>query len=1040
MENLFSARSKRTARLLLVAMACGLTWACQDDFKYDDEKPSWLSTSIYEGLEARGNFSTYLQLLNDPVVNEEGVSSLRDVLSKTGSKTVFVANDEAWQNFFNHNATLPVTNPWHNATSYQNLSTSQKLLLIHTSMLNNAIVMENLASSDGNQQNSPTRGEFMRRYTDYVLTDTVTYLPPSELPFSYSTVDDDYWARFRVAGARENSNYVGAYLLNDDSRSMMLHFTSEHMTKHDVTDEDFKVFMGRERATSDVHIYDALLLDKDIVAENGYVNITERVIAPLANMAEVIRTNNQTNIFCHMMDRFSFPKYDADLTTFYNRLHPNEPIDSIFVKRYFSAHTVRPALTDPNGQTFKDGNTALKFDPGWNEYYDESDKRADMAAIFVPSDEALWTYFLEGGGSALIETYGDASITVEKYDYDALYRQIDAVPLSTLQSLLNVIMFRSFVGSVPSKMPKLRNDAQEEIFTVEDVNNIDTCYLASNGAVYVTKKVYAPADYSSVAAPAYISKTNLIMKWAIYNGSVESSDKMKINYYAYLKAMKSYFTLFLPSDEAMLRYYDPISFTSQKPRVMSLTYTGTSEEDVSKDTWNPTDKNAYKLYRYDPATATMGDAWTNEAMKEDDIINRLKDILESHTIVHDGTNPIDSENQYYITKNGSAIKVTRDGEGKIVKVQGGFQLENERANRLNGSRGTVEVKVEQTYDMQNGRTYIINDCPIIPPSKSVYEVLNTTTDQSGQLAFEEFFNLTQPSSEIIRACGLVSSNLTSEIQDRLEKKFFTFIDNGGVDFNVQFFNNYRYTVFVPTKAALDAAVANGLPTWETIEADYAAIPSFKSLAEKESDGITYKTVDGKYIVLNYYKDENNEEIKDTIWVSADKFEDEDLHCLLHSDSLRLQAEITYLNNFLRGHFLDNSIFVDKSDVASTDFVTSSYNTELGVFVKVHCRRANGKLYVRDDNGGTEIPVVDSDEQIFNIMARDVTCTRNNKATSPKGQNTMNNLQIQGSSFAVIHQIDGVLNHTSLDADGKYPDFKKMSVGECKRYLQKFAIQ
>ena len=116
---------------------------------------------------------------------------------------------------------------------------------------------------------------------------------------------------------------------------MMLHFTQEHMSNHGITDEDFRIFMGRARRTSDVHIYDALLQEKDGVCENGYVNVTEKVIKPLPNMAEVLRTNGRTNIFSHMIDRFSFPAYNAAATRDYKTLHP-EFTDSIFTKKYFA--------------------------------------------------------------------------------------------------------------------------------------------------------------------------------------------------------------------------------------------------------------------------------------------------------------------------------------------------------------------------------------------------------------------------------------------------------------------------------------------------------------------------------------------------------------------------------------------------------------------------------------------------------------------------------------------------------------------------------
>ena len=178
MTNRLSKWSRHSSRVACLLAAVGLMYACKDEFILDDEKPSWLNSSIYESLEQKGNFRTYLKLLADKDVNLEGVRPLTEVLNRTGSKTVFVANDSAWDAFFAANAKLPQSNPWHYATSYENLSQAQKKLLIHTSMLNNAIVMENLASSQSDGTDAPTRGEYMRRYTDVEATDSITYVAP----------------------------------------------------------------------------------------------------------------------------------------------------------------------------------------------------------------------------------------------------------------------------------------------------------------------------------------------------------------------------------------------------------------------------------------------------------------------------------------------------------------------------------------------------------------------------------------------------------------------------------------------------------------------------------------------------------------------------------------------------------------------------------------------------------------------------------------------------------------------------------------------
>lgn len=1004
MKNLFSTTAKLSTRALCVLVVCGLSWACKDEYLWDDEKPTWLNSSIYESLQEgmkdeHGNvihsFNNYLKLLEDKDVNPEGVRNLKDVLSKTGSKTVFVADDQAWDAFYKHNATLPESDPWHGATSYANLSPAQKKLLIHASMLNNAIVMENLASSDGSGNNPPVRGEYMRRFTDVILVDTVTYLPADKVPFTYNPDDmengRDYWAEFRG----ENGDGPGIYLVMDSTKSMMLHFTQEHMAKKEITDADFEKFMGRKRETRDVHIYDALLLAQDQVAENGYVNLTEKVIKPLPNMAEMIRTNGKTNVFSHMLDRFSYPYPNAAVTRDYKNLHPSFT-GTIYTKKYFALRGAdgRSQKVGPDGKTFQDekGEINLQYDPGWNEFFNEVDRRVDMAAMFVPNDEALFEYFSEGAaGWQLILTYApDPYAEVPVGDYDALYRKIDFIPLSTLADLLNVIMFSSFNGSVPSKLTTLRDfQSQEEMFTPDDLAALDTCLLACNGAVYITNKVYGPASYISVVAPANISTTNLIMKWAINNGGDNKKDFMHMNYYAYLMAMRSRFSFFLPSDNALTRYYDPISFTSVKPRVIQMTYRGTGSG-------LPLAKGRI-LYRYDLATGQIGTRYVSDELEESELINRLKDVLESHTIVHDGTNPMDNSDEYYVAKNHAAIKVTKDDNNQVIKVQGGFQLENERAGILAGDPGTheIEVKAQNINNMANGTTFVIDDAPMIPASKSIYNIIHKEFADECQ-AFYELTDM-NANADLIEACGLDIDKLAVWLDSKA---------SGGVDYNVKFFNNMDYTVLVPTNEAIEEAAAKGLPTWESIRADYLSLPVDPEEGELPED----ETEDNRRRILN------------------------------GNDSLRLQTKITFLNNFIRSHLLDFSLFVDKSDRAEKEYVSQSYDTENGVFVKVLMSRSGEQLFVRDNYGG---PVCSVEGDLKNIMARDIVClldpqgNYSGKKTTPTGRTSMNNIVLQSSSFAVVHQINGVLCHTKM-VNGRY-DSEWATPAACKNYLKKHAI-
>ncbi|MCF0199295.1 MAG: hypothetical protein HUK02_08230, partial [Bacteroidaceae bacterium] len=588
-------------------------------------------------------------------------------------------------------------------------------------------------------------------------------------------------------------------------------------------------------------------------------------------------------------------------------------------------------------------------------------------------------------------------------DFEKLYRNIDQIPQNTLHMLINNIMFDSFAGSVPSKMLSLRDEgSQEQIFYPEDIAHVTGSLLANNGVIYLTDKVYGPAKYTSVAAPANISKTNLVMKWAINNGSPGTTDYMGLNYYAYLLAMQSRFVFFIPSDEALNYYYDVVSFKSTKSRTLQFS-------NKNKDGSDAGFAINYKMFAYDPATGQIGTEYTLEKMTNAEICNRLKDILESHTIVLDGRDEINTDiDEYYVTKNGSAVKVTRDN-GHIVKVQGGFQLENEAAGITNGDRGTLENIAEDEHAMANGTTYIL-DSPIIPSAHSVYSVL--TDDGVGDSPdYGAFYDLCAGNEEIIKACGLVDTKtLTASQQKAAMKKFQMFTDTeNGPDYNVQFFNNYRYTIFVPTNEAVDEAIADGLPTWESIEDDYNT--TLKANMERQAEVETDRD------------NAADEESRAQFVAELEKLQAE-----ARVDSVRLQAKITYLTNFLRYHFADNSVFVDNSDIDNAEYVTASYDVEKGLFCKVVVNRHNRVMTVTDLNN--ETVTIDENKHKVNILARDIACNK-----TPKDAKTMNAITIDGSSFAVIHQIPKVLKH-----DDKPIASHWATQAAARQYLKRYAIR
>lgn len=971
------------------------------------------ASDIFESLKDKGSYKTYLRLAEDPDVRYAGTEtgSLSQALSKPGSKTVFAANDQAWDKFFDHNKSLPKDNPWHTATSYEKLSKNQKNLLLHASVVNHAISVEQL--SDGIGEN-PAKGVVLRRHTNVEAMDSITRVAVSDLPVSYWSVDKqtseeyaalpeaDQWLKIRNGG--EDS----ICMLMDNSPSMMIHLTKEYMNGGHITDEDFRIITGQQRTADDVHIYNIGIDEADILCENGYFNSMAQPLVPLANMAELIRTNGRTNIFAHLMDRFSVPFRNAD----------SDANTMLYVKRYYSQRGYASTgdqnvslIRDEDGNIFADaGISVLKYDPGWNGYFPlGKTEESDMGAMFVPNDKQMLDFFMHGGGATLIQEY--AKDPAWDYDIDnlvKLYEDIDQIPLDRVSDIINHCMQESFAASVPSKMTSLRNVAYDQIFYPEDVEAIDTALLACNGVVYVMGRMQAPADYSSVAAPAYLRSTNKIMRWAVYADNYSSQNTLGLHYYAYLKAMENRFSFFMPSDEALGYYYDPVSFTSRYPRMLKFKYNPNSQFPFV------TNVRDGICYRYDIATGQIGSSIVTSQLAQGEIIDRLRQILEGSTIAHTGwENTIDTdEDEYYLAKNGMGIKVTREN-GRVVRAQGGFQLENEREGIASDNPGILYCNVDQkeNSEFRNGYTFTI-DAPLIPASRSVFSVLSNMprgadgdfldhVDQTAETnPFYEFFRLCRECNEdFILYSGLVDKSkynldIPSEVAEmqRILSMYRTFVSEKTVDWRVQFFHNFNYTVLVPSNEAIREAIDNGLPTWESIKEDFDSSSEYGVLKTAE-------------------------------------------------DSLRIQAKIIYLTNFVRSHFVDKSYFADKSTMRETTVTTNSFNRETGMFVKYRVKREeSGVLSVQDAyNVGSWRQTIPESHGLVtqNIMTCDRELSGEVKANMALG-GSISNISLNASGYAVVHLIDGVLQHTDQKPSQLWGS--KAKVENARLYVKRFAIQ
>lgn len=941
--------------IFCASLVClGMTTSCQkDELVPANEKPEWLGSSIYEELQnpkhLSGTFNTYLRLVDDLGYGE--------VLSKTGSKTIFPANDEAFNRFFTSKNVYGVS-------SYEQLTPGMKKQLLYTSMLDNAMLAGMLSNVKADD-NNVTRGTALKHETNVSVIDSVSaiYLG-AQMP-----QNNTYWDNYRSKGI---------HVVYDATKPMLVHFTREQMLNNNITtsgtDCDFGVLRGEKAGTTVANsdtafIFRNKIINQDVTCTNGYVHQVGDVIVPPGNLAQVLATEDNTKLISRMLNYHCAPYYDGNTTDSYNswaRQNGYSTIDSIFQVRYFSAGRSQggtPNTLDPSGASIP-VSQRLNWDPGWNQYYPSSSASlalADMGAILAPTDEAVKEYFLPGGGGAyFIDLYGAEGLPNDEahlpQNLDALFVKGNGI----ITTFLNNMLQNSFIASVPSKFGTITNSGSGDFMglTLDDIaKTADQRYdiaIASNGVVYKMNSMLAPDEYQSVIGPALIYPDMSVMnhfasdKTTGANNSVYGADL-----YYYLMAMKANYAFFIPTDGALSGcYIDPISLKSAKPRALEFY----SHVETMPGTERQVTYYGVKVHDYDVESGKISESIREtianiESSNPSPFKSQVADMLSYSTVVLESGETI-GKNHYYLTKHGGAVRITdikKVGDEFVAgTVCGGAQIDN----------GAAPAHIVKSWNEKNGVAFRLDN--VIQPSLT--SVSNLLTCDANKDKFSEFMDMITifENSELLDWAGISAAPIMPGSSTTQQTKYIVFSDKAqcALDQNINFFNGYNYTFYAPNNQAIAKARALGLPTVEDIEKIYDQYNG----AEEEYPA--EKIAEAKAEVLN---------------------------------------KLNALRAFVRYHFQNNSVFAD-NDVAETTY-QSMYSSELGIPVNITIKSVNGKLTVKDQNKTITIDA-NSTDKLVNKMTRDYEFnTTAANATS-----------IAVSSFAAVHEVSEPLSYT---ADGRY---------------------
>lgn len=953
---LYNFQRKKLCRHLLVGGAlCAASlgiFSCTDTYDLGTKQPEGLN-SIYEYMNEQGKFTNYLRLIDD--------LGQKEILSKTGSKTMFIADDAAFDKFYSSNS-------W-GVKKYEQLSPAQKKLLLYSAMIDNPYSTSMLSSAASIGDNGkPVKGEVCRRSSSLALYDSVTVVPKDD-PDGILPKND-----------RFNEILVGRdsiVLFTDASNAApMIHFTGKFITsnKMELTDVDFIYNQAPGTFKSDdVYVNNSKVVKSNIFCKNGFIHEVDKVIVPLDNMAEIIRKTPEVSTFSSIIERFAAPDDSVRLTDAYN-VNRGSKVDSVFVKRYFSDRSAGSTMNrsvafqfDKNGTPF---DASLKFDPGWNGYVPDINNvrepmMEDMAVMLVPSNAAV-DHWWGHGGSVIANYYGSLKNT----------------PNSVLAKLVNVNQLTSFAESVPSKFDDVLDDANEPMYITPA--DVDSVIIGCNGLVYITNKVFAPTSYKSVLFPAVIDTTN----FRIISNAIDN-----MNYDKYLNSMVSEYTFLIPTNKGLLSYIDPVSYGSAKTKLWEF-YLDLSKAKSKQicatvyDCMLDGDGNWVKDPDGDkPITITGG---TDNAIIRD----RMEDLLDN-IIVTRGYQP---GKKFYITKGRSFVKIEeKNGD---VYVSGSWQDENQKP-----------LKAIQTYEMSNGNAFVL-DGVVMGTRNSVAKTLAQNPD------FSEFLG-------IMQACGALATQDTKDKWQAGDQEFgnlFNIKNAGAVGAEdtktgtkaSYLLNNFHYTMYVPTNDAMQMAYEAGLPTLDMLEEAYveddslgldpAKDPESKQavLMEAMLDFVKYHIQDNSIYVdegfeSGEYESGKTELIKST--AIKEEVAEADIESIGNVTKVEKDEKGTYTVSYWNGKYSPGRPYKLKVSVSGSDMYVED------------CR--NGYDPNTHQSLGGEKAKIIMKEGYYNLMAREYWLESSSKISSP------HTVQINNSSAVAVHGIDKPL----IYSDGMHYDSK-----------------
>jgi uncharacterized surface protein with fasciclin (FAS1) repeats len=342
--------------LLLLFISCE-----KKEFEKFYERPAGLAQPIYQELQAKGHFTSFLACIDK--------AGYKDILGKAGYWTIFAPNDEAFKRYFAQHGIGGV--------AAMDVLTAQKI--VKYSLIYNAFKSDKLGDYQSGLGWVP--GMAFKRRTAYYEGVQKEIINGEE--------------RLVISSNRNNRLGNDYYHAGDNNNKYIPYFLDKFLTPKGLSRADYNYFYPDVNFTG-FNVGGAEVSAANMVAQNGIIHEVNQVLEPLPNIDQHLASADRYSTFKAIFDKYMVSYVVNAAATEKNN-----------------------QITGANKEVYvKVFDQGLAYSPN-NENYaklEDNDGQREGYTLFAPTNEALANYL----NNTLLEHYKTLDALPKAILYDFL--------------------------------------------------------------------------------------------------------------------------------------------------------------------------------------------------------------------------------------------------------------------------------------------------------------------------------------------------------------------------------------------------------------------------------------------------------------------------------------------------------------------------------------------------------------------------------------------------------------------------------------------